>query len=86
MRDPVSFGGPINEPLDGTGAGVMYLDGSVWYTCSHNLWHLQDTMGAGVADVREKVLTGFGVQTALRRALHSRPGRRARRPHLLVDW
>jgi putative membrane-bound dehydrogenase-like protein len=61
-----SFSGPINEPLDGTGAGVMYLDGSVWYTCIPNLWRFQDTTGTGVADVREKVFTGFGVRTALR--------------------
>ena len=27
-----SFSGPMKEPLDGTGAGVAVIDGSVWYT------------------------------------------------------
>jgi quinoprotein glucose dehydrogenase len=61
-----SFSGPMNDPLDGTGAGVAVIDGSVWYTCIPSLWRFQDTKGTGVADVREKMLTGFGIRTALR--------------------
>ncbi len=61
-----SFSGPMNDPLDGTGAGVAVIDGSVWYTCIPSLWRFQDTKGTGVADVREKMFTGFGIRTALR--------------------
>jgi putative membrane-bound dehydrogenase-like protein len=60
------FSGPINEPLDGTGAGVMWLDGSVWYTCIPHLWRFRDTDGDGVANERAQVFSGFGVRVALR--------------------
>ncbi len=61
-----SFSGPMNDPLDGTSTGVAVIDGSVWYTCIPSLWRFQDTKGAGVADIREKMFTGFGIRTALR--------------------
>jgi putative membrane-bound dehydrogenase-like protein len=61
-----NFSGPMHEPLDGTGAGVMYLDGNVWYTCIPNLWRFRNTTSTGFADVREKVFTGLGIRTALR--------------------
>ncbi|MEY4198426.1 MAG: hypothetical protein RLZZ265_166, partial [Verrucomicrobiota bacterium] len=61
-----NFSGDMNEPLDGTGAGVLWRDGSLWYTCIPNLWRFQDTRGTGVADVRERVFSGFGVRVALR--------------------
>jgi putative membrane-bound dehydrogenase-like protein len=61
-----NFSGDMNEPLDGTGAGVMWLDGSLWYTCIPHLWRFRDTTGTGVADVRERVFSGFGVRVALR--------------------
>ena len=61
-----NFSGDMREPLDGTGAGVMWLDGSLWYTCIPHLWRFRDTRGAGVADVREQALSGFGVRVALR--------------------
>ncbi|MBL9141175.1 MAG: HEAT repeat domain-containing protein, partial [Phycisphaerae bacterium] len=62
----VDFSGPMNQPEDGTGAGVLALDGSVYYTCIPHLWRFQDTKGTGVADVREKMFSGFGIRTALR--------------------
>ena len=61
-----NFSGDMNEPLDGTGAGVMWLDGALWYTCIPHLWRFRDTAGNGVADVRERVFGGFGVRVALR--------------------
>lgn len=61
-----NFSGDMNEPLDGTGAGVLWLDGALWYTCIPHLWRFSDTTGTGVADVRERVFSGFGVRVALR--------------------
>ncbi len=55
------FAGNFNAPLDGLAAGVIARDGDVYLTCIPNLWRLRDTNGDGVADVREAVLHGFGV-------------------------
>jgi putative membrane-bound dehydrogenase-like protein len=60
------FAGPFNEPLDGTGAGVIAKDGDVWYTNIPHLWRLRDRDGDGIAEEREAVHTGFGVRVALR--------------------
>ncbi|MBL9121719.1 MAG: c-type cytochrome [Phycisphaerae bacterium] len=60
------FAGPFNEPLDGTGAGVIAREGEVWYTNIPNLWRLIDRDGDGVAEVKDKVYSGFGVRVALR--------------------
>ncbi len=78
-----NFSGSMNAPEDGTGAGVMYLNGDVYYTCIPNLWKFRDTSdtgvasgargagtapssSTGVADIRERMFTGFGIRTALR--------------------
>jgi putative membrane-bound dehydrogenase-like protein len=61
-----NFSGPMNEPLDGTGAGILCLDGSVYYTCIPHLWRFEDPQGTGTATVREKMFSGFGIRTALR--------------------
>ncbi|MFO0827650.1 MAG: HEAT repeat domain-containing protein [Phycisphaerales bacterium] len=60
------FAGPFNEPLDGTGAGIVAREGDVWYTNIPNLWRLRDTNDDGIAEVREKIWRGFGVRIALR--------------------
>ncbi len=66
MADTVTdFAGPFNDPLDGTGAGVLWRDGSVWYTCIPHLWRLEDADGDGVAERSTKTFSGFGVRTAL---------------------
>lgn len=62
----VVFAGPFNEPLDGTGAGVLAIDGDVWYTNIPHLWRLRDEDGDGVAERKDAVWTGFGVRVALR--------------------
>lgn len=59
------FAGPFNDPLDGTGAGVLWRDGGMWYTCIPNLWRLEDADGDGVAEQSTKEFSGFGVRTAL---------------------
>ncbi len=55
------FATGFNEPLDGLAAGVMPFNGDVYFTCIPHLWRLRDTDGDGVADVKEKLLSGFGV-------------------------
>jgi putative membrane-bound dehydrogenase-like protein len=60
------FAGPFNEPLDGTGAGVLALDGDIFYTNIPSLWRLRDSDGDGVAELRERASTGYGVRVALR--------------------
>jgi len=59
------FAGPFNEPLDGTGAGILWRDGAAWYTCIPNLWKLHDRNEDGVAERSERLFSGFGVRTAL---------------------
>ncbi|MEY3025946.1 MAG: Quinoprotein glucose dehydrogenase precursor [Planctomycetota bacterium] len=60
------FAGPFNEPLDGTGAGVLAFDGDIFYTNIPNLWRLRDADGDGVAEFAMKDSTGYGVRVALR--------------------
>jgi putative membrane-bound dehydrogenase-like protein len=60
------FAGPFNDPLDGTGAGVIAREGDVWYTNIPHLWRLRDVGGDFVADERTPVYSGFGVRVALR--------------------
>ena len=60
------FAGPFNEPLDGTGAGLLALDGDILYTNIPNLWRLRDADGDGVAEFKLKDSTGYGVRVALR--------------------
>lgn len=61
-----NFSGPMNQPEDGTGAGLLCLDGSVYYTCIPHLWRFQDPQNTGTATVREPMFSGFGIRTALR--------------------
>ncbi len=60
------FADRFNGILDGTGAGLLAHQGDVFYTCIPNLWRLQDTKGAGVADRRTALSTGYGVHVAYR--------------------
>lgn len=60
------FAEGFNQIADGTGAGVLAWNGSVYYTCIPRLWLLQDTDGDGQADVRRPVYDGFGVRVAFR--------------------
>jgi putative membrane-bound dehydrogenase-like protein len=60
------FAGEFNDLVMGTGAGLLYLDGDVYYTCIPDLWKLRDTDGDDVADLKENMQTGFGVRVAFR--------------------
>jgi quinoprotein glucose dehydrogenase len=58
------FAAGFNRPLDGIMAGVLAHNGDVYVTDIPSLWKLKDTDGDGVADKREELLTGFGVNIA----------------------
>jgi quinoprotein glucose dehydrogenase len=60
------FADGFREPLDGTGAGIIVRGREVWWTCIPSLWRFEDADGDGKADVRDRMLTGFGVKYAFR--------------------
>lgn len=58
------FAAGFNGPLDGLAAGVLARDGDVYLTCIPKLWKLRDEDGDGIAEKREPLLHGFGVNAA----------------------
>ncbi|WP_254506957.1 PVC-type heme-binding CxxCH protein [Anatilimnocola floriformis] len=58
------FATGFNGPLDGLAAGVIARDGDIYLTCIPKLWKLRDEDGDGVAEKREGLLHGFGVNAA----------------------
>ncbi|MDP6479835.1 MAG: HEAT repeat domain-containing protein [Phycisphaerales bacterium] len=62
----ILFAGPFDEVLDGTGSGLLALDGDIWYTNIPHLWRLRDRDDDGVADEQDALHGGFGVRVALR--------------------
>ena len=54
------FADGFNDILDGTGAGVLEVDGNVFYTCIPKVWSLTDTDGDGIADRRKALHHGYG--------------------------
>tara|TARA_B100001059_G_scaffold29897_1_gene24189 strand:+ start:4761 stop:7886 length:3126 start_codon:yes stop_codon:yes gene_type:complete len=60
------YSGGYDDPLDGTGSGLLAHEGTVYYTNIPHLWMLRDVDGDGIAEEREAVLSGFGVRIALR--------------------
>ncbi|MBL8759744.1 MAG: glucose dehydrogenase, partial [Phycisphaerae bacterium] len=56
------FAGGFNDALDGIGAGVLFLNNSIYYTCIPSLWKLTDTNNDFAADTREKLSSGYGVR------------------------
>jgi quinoprotein glucose dehydrogenase len=59
------FAGGFNDVLDGTGAGVMAWDDTVYFACIPKLWMLQDGKQDGVETGRKVIEDGFGVRISL---------------------
>ena len=55
----------FSDPLDGTAAGVMALDGKIYFACIPHVWMLEDTDGDLVADKRESLQEGYGISVSL---------------------
>ncbi|MFO0940195.1 MAG: hypothetical protein U0930_05455 [Pirellulales bacterium] len=60
------FASGFNRLEDGTGAGVVELGDSVYYTCIPKLWKFVDRDGDGKADERVVLHDGYGVRVAFR--------------------
>ncbi|MDX1944731.1 MAG: HEAT repeat domain-containing protein [Pirellulaceae bacterium] len=58
------FAAGLNGPLDGLAAGVIAREGDIYLTNIPHLWRLRDGDGDGVAEQREQLLSGFGVNAA----------------------
>lgn len=56
------FAGGFNDELDGIGAGVLWHDGALYYTCIPNLWKLTPGKEPHVAATRESLSKGYGVR------------------------
>ncbi|MEM6471251.1 MAG: PVC-type heme-binding CxxCH protein [Planctomycetota bacterium] len=56
----------FNHLEEGTGAGVLAVGESVYYTCIPKLWKLTDEDGDHRADKREVLSDGYGVRVAFR--------------------
>ncbi|MFD0894909.1 HEAT repeat domain-containing protein [Luteolibacter ambystomatis] len=59
-----TYADKFNDVLDGTAAGVMAYEGTVYFACIPKVWALRDTKGTGTADVRDVIQDGFGVRVS----------------------
>ncbi len=64
--ESVIFTDGYNDAMEGTGAGVLVRQGTVWYTNIPHLWKLRDTTGDGQADEKVSLHEGYGVRVAFR--------------------
>ncbi|MBP35825.1 MAG: hypothetical protein QF405_12205 [Roseibacillus sp.] len=55
----------FNGMLDGTAGGIYSLEGQVYFACIPHIWTLRDTDDDGIADVRKKLFSGFGLRVSL---------------------
>ena len=56
----------FRNPLDGTGAGVLSHNGTIYYTCIPKLYAFRDKNNDGRADAKSELFDGFGVRFAYR--------------------
>lgn len=59
------FSDGYNDVLDGTGAGVFFYDGSLYFACIPKIYMLRDTDNDSIADEKKVVEEGFGVRISL---------------------
>ncbi|MCA9040360.1 MAG: HEAT repeat domain-containing protein [Planctomycetaceae bacterium] len=64
--ESVVYAGGFRDVVEGAGAGVLALDGDVYYTCIPRMWKLRDTDGDNRADEKEALSDGYGVRVAFR--------------------
>jgi quinoprotein glucose dehydrogenase len=64
FEDSGVFADGFNDVLDGTGAGLLALDGTVYYACIPKIWALRDTNQDGKADEKNALQDGFGVHVS----------------------
>ena len=60
------FADGFRDALDGTAAGILARGNEVWWTNIPSLWRFQDSNGDAKADVKDRMLSGFGVKFAFR--------------------
>jgi quinoprotein glucose dehydrogenase len=60
----MTYADDFRSIISGVAAGIATRKGYVWFTCIPDLWRLRDRDGDGKAEVREKLLSGFGVHIA----------------------
>lgn len=56
-----TFAEGFNSLVSGVAAGVLPRKGDVYFACIPDLWILRDQNGDRTADIRAKLLSGFGV-------------------------
>lgn len=56
----------FDDPLEGTGAGILVRKSNVYYTCIPRLWAFRDDDGDGKADRQVTLHDGFGARVAFR--------------------
>lgn len=59
------FADGFNDPLDGTAAGIMALDGKIYFACIPHIWLLEDSTGDGISDKRSSLQDGYGISVSL---------------------
>jgi quinoprotein glucose dehydrogenase len=57
----ITYAEDFKTVVSGVAAGIATHKGSVWFTCVPDLWRLQDVNNDGKADIRQSLLSGFGV-------------------------
>ncbi len=65
LDESTVFAEDFKDLLDGTAAGVLAYEGSLFFACIPKIWMLRDTDGDGKADERKVVEEGFGVRVSL---------------------
>jgi quinoprotein glucose dehydrogenase len=57
----ITYADDFKTLVSGVAAGIATRKGQVWFTCVPDLWRLQDVNKDGKADVRQSLISGFGV-------------------------